>query len=191
MMSPICSHNGTGEIISCSPLQQQQCQPAESLSRRMQHSAAACPGGGRDRQAQCCRHANRRQGPPACAVPLRASFSCGARPAALSRGGRCCRLPAWRQVPRVARRACRHGWGGLFWQYIRQVVIFVNSVRQVVLLDKNSNFAGRTFISLPPAHLLLALPRAIIASDQIELLAIMDHVDFLHPRAILAEQAQA
>jgi hypothetical protein len=31
----------------------------------------------------------------------------------------------------------------------------------------------------------------VIVSDQIQLLAIMDHVDILHPRTILIEQAQA
>ena len=51
----------------------------------------------------------------------------------------CCRLAAWRQVPRVA---CRHSRGGPFCQIYQQVVFFVNSFVQMVFFDKKSHRLG-------------------------------------------------
>ena len=64
-------------------------------------------------------------------VVPRVAASCG--------GGRARCLLAWRQVPRVACRACRHRRGGPFCQIYQQVVFFVNSFAQVVFFDKKSD----------------------------------------------------
>ena len=56
--------------------------------------------------------------------------------AASSCGGRLVRHLAWRQVPRVGCRACRHSRGGLFCHLYLQVVLSVKCVRQPVLFDK-------------------------------------------------------